>query len=349
MRAILVDTSASMHRLTSDGTPALQQARAIAQRVLDSARVGIIFETYRPGANVTATASWLQNHSGLRELVIVSDFQLGAVMDGNLAGVPADIGVKLVRVADSAIDVGRDSTVGVRVQAQSSGTSASWSISRPDTGLSVRILAADGDGDAVKASIATVRAIVPRHEASRHPVAVVFPGYATRQALEAQVAPLDSAWQGDLLSALRRDEKLSRYAQSAWRVMPCELPGTPFAGDLFASVARGSGAEPGLLVFTCVQPGTPAGTALLAVIESAISPTAALDEIEPTFVPDDVLRRWERPAVRTAPPGEEQTSPDGRWLWLLAVVLLLVEEFVRWRSSRAAVAPATERPNERVA
>jgi hypothetical protein len=37
-RAILVDTSESMRRLTSEGTSALQRARALGQGMLDSAR-----------------------------------------------------------------------------------------------------------------------------------------------------------------------------------------------------------------------------------------------------------------------------------------------------------------------
>ena len=38
IRLILVDTSASMHRLTSDGGIVLERARSLARQVLDSAR-----------------------------------------------------------------------------------------------------------------------------------------------------------------------------------------------------------------------------------------------------------------------------------------------------------------------
>jgi hypothetical protein len=127
------------------------------------------------------------------------------------------------------------------------------------------------------------------------------------------------------------------------------LPGTSIADGFVASVARGSGAEPGLLVFLCVDPGTASATAVLAAIESAIAPAAALEELEPTFVPDEVLRRWDRPAVEFTPRGQEQTSPDGRWLWFLALGLLLLEEWIRRRSPRASAAPSKEIRNERVA
>jgi hypothetical protein len=67
--AILVDTSASMLRLTSDGTPAVEKARSIAQRMLDSARNGIVVETDRPGKSIAGASSWLSRRSGLREVV----------------------------------------------------------------------------------------------------------------------------------------------------------------------------------------------------------------------------------------------------------------------------------------
>jgi aerotolerance regulator-like protein len=348
-RVIMIDTSASMLRLTSDGSSAVQQARSIAQRMLDSAGEGIIIETSRPGANVAGAASWLENHSGRRELVIVSDFQLGAVSDGNFAAVPAEIGTTMVRAAPSGSDARGDSLAGIMLEAQSTTTSATWSGNRPDTGLSVRILAPEADSVAVRASMLAVRALVPRRMAPRHRVTAVFPRYERRQALEAQTAPLDSAWQGDLLIALRRDEKIARYARHDPWFAPCELPGTSVADGFVASVARGSGAEPGLLVFLCVEPGTASATAVLAAIESAISPAPALEELEPTFEPDEVLRRWDRPAVEVTPRGQDQTSPDGRWLWFLALGLLLLEEWIRRRSPRASAAPSTEIRNERVA
>jgi hypothetical protein len=165
-----------------------------------------------------------------------------------------------------------------------------------------------------------------------------------------QVASLDSAWQGDLVLSLARDSMLASVAQTAAVVASCEAHGAVVARnwqDLpVASVARGA---TGLLVFACVQPGTLTGTALLASVESALRFPAPLTELEPNYLPDEILRRWERPAVEAAPQGPGETSPDGRWFWVLALAFLVAEEWVRRGTPRRDVPRVKEVRNERVA
>jgi hypothetical protein len=92
-----------------------------------------------------------------------------------------------------------------------------------------------------------------------------------------------------------------------------------------------------------------AGTALIGATESALDPVPSLRELEPAVVPDETLRRWERPASTVGSHAPEATSPDGRWFWLAAIVLLLLEEWLRRRSPRPAVRTMSEERRERVA
>ena len=351
VRAILVDTSTSMDRLTSDGTSARQRAATLAKALLDSAREGIIVETGRPGADIAGASSWLGARSGLRELVVVSDFQSGAVTDGDFAKVPSGIGTKLIRVAAEGLPAIVNAT-GVQVATDSTGTKAAWAVVS-DTGLSVTVLVADKDRDAAGASIAAIRAIAPRPPGVSRRVAVVFPGHASRDSMVRQATRLDSAWQGDFMVSLRRNALLASASESADLTPACESAGVPVArnsrGEAVASVAAASGSAYDVLVFACVDVGTVPGTALLRAAESAIAPVAPWREMEPTVVPDEVLQRWERPAVEQAPNTQRDTSPDGRWLWLLAIALLMLEELLKRRSRSTVVPASSEVKRERVA
>jgi hypothetical protein len=214
----------------------------------------------------------------------------------------------------------------------------------------VSVLAADEDQQAVRASSAAARAVAPGARRSGRNVHVVFPRYASRKELLAQVTPLDSAWQGDLMAALQRDALLASTAPTARVVPSCETRGVTIAhndrGEVVASFGRAAG---GIQVFACVDPGNITGAALIASVESALEQPPSMQELEPTFVPDDILRTWERPAIEAPPQGHEETSPDGRWLWLLAIAFLIAEEWLRRRAPRLSVPVLSEAERERVA
>jgi len=361
VRAILVDTSASMLRRAFDGTTALQRARAHGQQMLDSAREAIVVETDQPGMDVPGAASWLEGRSGLRELVIISDFQAGAFSDGSLATVSESIGIRPVRIALSVPDSGLDSrrTSGgrpdvVQVDPQPTRTDATWAVPPPDTGFAVTVLAADADASLVLASMAAVREIAPHSSGSRRNIAVVFPGFPGRGTLAGQVAALNSVWHGDVMIALRRDPLLAAVADSARLTPSCESRGTPILhngnGEAVATIGRSQpGSEHQILIFTCLEPGTVAGTSLLAAVVSAAEPDVPMQEREPGILPDETLRKWERPPASVGPRTVEETSPDGRWLWLAAIALLLLEEWVRRRAPRRQAPVLKEESRERVA
>ena len=350
VRVIVVDTSASMSRLTSDGTSALRQARSIAQRMLDSARNGIVLETDRPGSSIAGASSWLSRTSGLREVVVISDFQTGTMFGGHLAAVGEGMGTRMVRVQTAGLGETRDTVGSIAIDAGLDRTNATWLTSRTDSSMAMNVLAGDEDQRAVRASMAAARAVAPGVRRSGRIVQVVFPSHRSRSDRLAEVTALDSAWQGDLVVALQRDALIASTASTARVVPACETRGAPIAhndrGETVASIGRIKG---GILLSACVEPGSIAGAALIAGLQAALTQPPSMQELEPSFVPDEILRTWEHPAVEAPPQGREETSPDGRWLWLLAIAFLVAEEWVRRRALHRSAPSLNEAQRERVA
>jgi hypothetical protein len=246
-----------------------------------------------------------------------------------------------------------DSSVGtLRVSARLDGTSATWMESAADTREPFAILAAGRDSNAVRAAVSAA-GVVHAPSGGAHKVAVVFPSYETRQALVAGAGPLDAPWQGDLLHRLTRHPVLRVVSPSARVIGACPVMGAPVArntgGDVVATITRaGASADHEVLVFTCVEPGTLTASAILASVANAVDPAPDFGELEPAFVPDEELRRWERPAHEIAPPSPDDSS-DGRWFWLTAIALLLIEEWARRIPAIRRRNAVTEVSRERVA
>jgi aerotolerance regulator-like protein len=331
-RLILVDTSASMRRLTRSGSVPRDLAMLAARRLVDSARDGMVVETANPEENVAGGASWLSRRSGLRELVIVSDFQLGALADGHLAAVPEGIGVKLHRVESGLRDL--DSAGSVIAHVDGAMTLASWRIDSADSRRLVTIQTAGADTVEAAAMMAAVGDVVRgRAEAGRN-VAIEFPGSPFAPASSRLLQP----WQGDLFLTLRRNSRLTRAVNSSGRAPACEPPGATI-----------SATPSGVVLHSCLEGGSVAATALLGAAAAALIDRPAFDEQEPTTVSDETLRSWERPATDLAPGGKGETSPDGRWLWLLAMALLVLEQVMRRGAVIQSAPPMTTMREDRVA
>ena len=354
-RVVVVDTSASTTRLTSDGRSALEQAQAMAQALLDSSREGMLVQTNRPGANIAGAASWLGTRSGMREVVVISDFQRGAVNDGDLANVPLGVGIRLRKVVTTPLVdpmTTGDSAVIVRFDPATDDVDVTWQSPLSDSAaLPLTVLNASGDEAAARASIAAAARLYPR-TASTHAIAFVFPDYPGTAALASQLEPLRQPWQGDFLLALNR-HRLLRDKTNVTEPRPCTQNGALSLRNAqgvsvatLGSLKSGSAHE--LVVFSCVEAGSLAGTALLAAVVGAAGQVPRFPELEPTTVPDETLRQWERPATAIEPRGQDETSPDGRWLWLLALGLLVAEEWFRRKRPSRAAAVRIER-QERVA
>ncbi|MDQ6611837.1 MAG: BatA domain-containing protein, partial [Gemmatimonadota bacterium] len=129
-RAIVVDTSASMQRRGANGVRAVDSARAEGEKLARNAATSIVVQTVSPTAAIAGVVSWLSSHNGRGDITLWSDFQTSSIDSADLASIPMQYGVHLVRTpfnaGDSAIIFPTQSAI-VRVSADSTATSAEWS------------------------------------------------------------------------------------------------------------------------------------------------------------------------------------------------------------------------------
>jgi hypothetical protein len=335
-RVILVDTSASMHGLTSEGALAVDLARTIARDLTDSSRAALVVETGMPGADAAAAASWVTAQGGSTELVVISDFQATALSAGHLAPVPPSVGIRFRR-----IDVASAPTVEVEesrrsIRLDDSTTRAVWNARAPGD-PAVSVVAADADREVLSATLAAVSS---GNGGSRR-ATITFPGASQATAVE----PVDSTWFGDALLALGSDHVLKELHVTPANASPCDSSGIPVGGTAQSPIARLSADR---RVHACVAPGSLEAALLVARVAAALPTRTSPPDLEPRFLPDELLRTWERPPGGSAAP-VRTTSPDGRWLWLIAIVLVGVEQWVRRVPAKSPRSRQAEERHVRVA
>ena len=286
--------------------------------------------------------------------MILSDFQVGTLHDGQVAAVPTNIGLRFERVVSTErVAVAPPAAVD-SMRADSSGTYASWRMQGADSLPMPVLLGSTDELVRLERDSAAVGLLFGRPLQSTGRMAVVFPGYPARADLLRESAPLDSRWQGDLLLSLRRDDAFGEIIQSTTAPGACELSATVVArngaGVPVVSMDRArTGSPHEIRVFMCVEAGSVAATALLAALARGLDSVPPLTELEPLPLPDQLLQQWQREPVASSPRGSDETSPDGRWLWLAALVLLGMEEWLRRRAPRRQARSEPEVARARVA
>jgi hypothetical protein len=327
-RAIVVDTSASMRRPTPSGPTALDSARRVARSLADMAAASVVVETSDPSRAIRGAASWLAKQYQRPELVVVSDFQRGQVDSVDMAAIAADVSVTLYRVPvvsapsyETEWSVG-DRRIAVRAVPRGEVTDAEWSATKASIARgAVTLLGAETDQATIPATrVAAAMKAVPLPTDSIRAVAIVFPGYASRRALDSTKQSALSPWMVDLL---RRAD--------------------PRNDDVQRSRAAVIGNRRQLFLFADSAPATLASMRLTAMADSATSVWTPLAELEPETLSDGKLRSLERPArnaslPRTRDPNGES---DARWLWAAVFALLLIELPLR-RLARRPAAPTVE-------
>ncbi|MEO5568039.1 MAG: BatA domain-containing protein, partial [Gemmatimonadaceae bacterium] len=104
-RAIIVDTSESMRRPTIGGPRAVDSARWLATSLERAGAVTRVIETGDVATTIGGASAWLDTRPGIREIVLISDFQPSVLDDGAVARVPRDVGIKLQMIPASGVVV----------------------------------------------------------------------------------------------------------------------------------------------------------------------------------------------------------------------------------------------------
>jgi hypothetical protein len=303
-RAIVLDTSASLQRPRADGRAGADVAREAADVLAAEARGQGAPVLVDPAADVAAgvarAAAWLARQPAPRELVVVSDFQAGALVATDLDVVPPDAGVRLVPVPVSG------------------PVPAAPAPAR----RGLRVLAGAVDAREAAAAEAAARALVPEETSSEKTpdvfpeILLVFPGAPDFATMKASSQPVRTPELFVLVSDIERER----------RRLGVDLEKPP--GVSFAQKTSGVTSEGGLAVFADIDPGgVEAAVLMAAILRAAESAGLPLAEREPDALASDLRERWEREAtLPDATPASAGTS-DGRWLWALALALFVVE----WR------------------
>ena len=297
-RAIVLDTSASV-RADRAVEAAMAEARAaIAVRRFDSPQ---------PASALPRAAAWLTHaQPSLREIVVISDFQRGALSSADVAHVPAGIGLRFVRVDRgglTAADVtvpsvwhdgrayARTATLegdATRVVLRPAGGTGGLEVDGATDGGRRILEALGGAGTVAPAPDKPILVRVGHHDAS-------LPS---------------SAWS----VAWMRDATFRLLASPGMEAVA--LRAAPQNGRLVLDVEAAADS---------VVPAQVAAAALSATYD-----IAAAAEHEPQAIPESTLNGWSR---RPAPPDNSAwrltTDSDGRWFWLVALVLLGIEGVLR--------------------
>jgi hypothetical protein len=334
-RAIVLDTSASMRRLTPSGNSALDSARRVARTLAGDATASIVIETAQPARQLEGAVAWLRQHYQRAELTVISDFQRGQIDSSDVQAVPGDVSVTLRRVpvvSPSVMETpwasgGRRVTVRATPRAQS--MDAEWTVSSESVAdSSVALVGPESDRAAINATrIAAGFEAVPLPRDSGRSVRIearVLGDSATRR--------LRTRRLGD--SATRRLGDSARYAP--WMVgllARLHARGDPIP----RSAVAGSGERRQLVLFMDSAAGSAAAARIVAEANRAISIAPRVAELEPETLSEreiEGLQQLPRAGGR-ARSADPNGQSDARWLWLAALVLLLIEIPLRRHARRS--------------
>lgn len=305
-RVVVVDVS------ESSGAAVAAEAAA-AQ--LETADVAHRIDATDLSPALRRAAAWLEAAPpARREIVVLSDFQRGALEAADVDAVPEGMGMRFIPVRPPAPAATREITAGAvlaengawqrTVRLDASTTSATFA-PVPGAVDGLRLLTAPEEADAA----ASLRRVVSRAGAhapsASEPIVVRFPGglQADGQA---------AGWTRD--AALRLLREADR-------------------NDLPVRVASDAAA---LVVDVQAKPGSlEAAAALKAALDARPDPRE-LTEQEIARIPEATLSAWTRePGAADTTAWRQSDESDGRWFWLAALVLLGLETSVR-RSHAAA-------------
>lgn len=359
-RVIIVDTSASMQRARVGGGTAVDSARAAAQAIASESQGSLVVETATPSQAFAGASAWLTAQGVRGEVVVVSDFQHGTVDGASVGRVAAGFGVRMVKVSvpsTARADSGFRTTSGVVLaSADSTSTRAEWTnVGAVASDSAVLLLAPSGARDAADAAARAAFQVAPRGLAdTARPTAVVLDGASEQAAIVSSARVPDKSWMARAMLAVQDDRVL---ADAAGQVAVTDTTiAAPFAvlvrteqgrPVVYAAGAAVNGID--RLVFIHRGGASELVTpALLVAVGNATGSVLSLQENETLIIAEPSLRALERPVGESRAQnrvGELSASTnaglsDARWFWVLVLLLLGVETWMRKRADVSAEAEA---------
>jgi hypothetical protein len=328
-RAVVLDTSRSMQAPAIAGA-----AREQVQVEAGTAFVSTVFEGGDLRTAMARAAAWLDvAPPARRELVLISDFQAGAVPVDATTMVPDVFGLRAIRVGEPAgersleglVRFGSGARQGVRLTTET--TAVTWQEDAPGTD-GVRFVAGEAAGiHRIVRSVAAAGAPAGDRE---QPLAI-----ALTTADVQDIVPIAGGWMLDTIARMAQDDELRRAAAASPGTTRLAVDERWFdvarAAD-GSAIVRAAAAGGELIVQVAAEPGDYLAAAAL---RSALH--ARHGRIPAAFGDDEIVRM---PAAAIAVLDREAGEvgrevarrverSDARWLWLAALLLLGLETWMR--------------------
>jgi hypothetical protein len=330
-RAVVVDTSASMAGVSA-AAAAAAQAEARAATFVERVDAMTLSEGLTQAAAALSTAP-----PSRREIVVISDFQLGSIGAGDVAAVPAGMGLRFIRLGKPEEHAAFDGDVSLgapgvparlqRIEVTPGGTAVRLAAAAGGhDGL--RLLGDGGSHERLQRTVARAGAPAP---SPMEPLTLAFAGAQDGEVPGITDGGRWQPWMIRTLLRMSRDDALADAARA--QRARARLP------DAWV-VARSAGGD-------AVLVGAPAGRELLLIAAAhpadylaAVALRSALrarrgapdwSEREVARIPRAQLAAWQREPPAVGPRDVFQTDGDGRAIWLAVLGLLGVETFVRRR------------------
>ena len=316
-RAVVVDTSRSV------AEPAI--ASRLADEELRNVFAGRRIETPDLADGIARAVRWLDSTApARREIVLVSDFQRGALGGDALTAIPNHVGLRVIRAGvlpATRVDTSppvqgwRGGNWQATTTVDGVGTAAGWTRlgdARPPAWIAVTAAPADIEAATAALRAATAQGVPAGDETRR--VVVRFSGATP---LMPPARSITSAW--------------IAFAALRLREAPDGLGADPVVSER----------EGVMVVDPPIRASGLEAASVIRAVMVAVRPAAIVDpEAEVAAVSDADLAAWRRdPAPAADLSGIRREDSDARWLWGLALLLLGVE----WRLRRPrAAAAATE-------
>lgn len=302
-RAVLLDTSESARGAITDEAIAAESNGADPVRRVNARDVG---------SGLRRAAAWLAHAPpSRREIVVLSDFQRGALTASDLAAVPSEIGIRLIRGVPSSAS---DDRVRWRVLSPQAALSGEADLASESTTASYRFVSPSWTGLEVVTApahaneVTALRRVLSRAgvqaPVAERPISVRFAGAPDRSAGE----PVDSDW---TFGAGQRLLEATRRLDVALNVSSVD-------GTLLVDVGSG--------------PSSLAAAQVAAAALNARIDPATFTERETALIPPETLVAWSRePAAPDTGDWTRTDSSDGRYFWVLVLLLLGLESLLRGR------------------
>jgi hypothetical protein len=290
-----------------------------------------------------------------REIVVISDFQQGALDEAAVERVPGDVGLRFNRAGSlrdkqswTAGEV--DGWKGGRWQRQitidRTSTIADWTrVAYTPSPTGVTLAAPPSEQSQARAALTAAASLGVPPSRNDSQVLLAFQG-GDRPDRFAHAQALHTAWPARAARALAASTLL-REAVDVTGVTG-ETVSEPWTALVFdshgRSVVRAAEDQGTLLVETSASASSLFGAALVRATMLTRGEPRRDDDREVLAIPDDRLARWTRaPGAVTAQTFRRVDETDARWFWGAALMLLVAEAWMRRsRNTRADEATHVE-------